>query len=209
MSSFVEKPANKISISLRKSLYGVGINDSDYVTSPVVRGSQVVCPYYQVWVNMLERCYSDKYQKRWPTYRGCTVADEWLLFSNFKKWMKTKYWEGMCLDKDILIPDNKIYSAESCVFIDQHTNKLLNNQTAQRGKHPKGVCLHKRKKLFQADLRINGKKKFLGLYKTPEEAEAAYKAAKADEIERVAQLQLNPLAKHALLLRAYKLRSAV
>ena len=43
----------------------------------------------------------------------------------------------------------------------------------------KGVTFHKRDKAWQAQIRVNGKCKYLGFFKTPELAYAAYcKAAK-------------------------------
>ena len=84
----------------RKLVYGVGINDSNYVvrrfeTIGYVNGKQKqkliwVCPYYQTWTNMLNRCYSIKYQERNKTYIGCSVSEEWKTFSNFRSWMMTK-----------------------------------------------------------------------------------------------------------------------
>ena len=75
-------------------VYGAGINDADYVVVKLgtievngVRKRKRVwyCPYYRVWTHMLERCYSDKYQDRKPTYKGCSVSEEWLRFSNFRQ----------------------------------------------------------------------------------------------------------------------------
>lgn len=54
---------------------------------------------------MLERCYSDKLYKRYPTYRVCSVTEEWYNFQNFAKWYDENYYEvddeKMELDKDI------------------------------------------------------------------------------------------------------------
>ena len=94
----------------RKLVCGVGINDADYAvveweTIGYVNGKQNQkrvweCPYYKVWGSMLKRCYSDKYQERYQTYKGCTVSEEWLTFSNFKNWMEKQDWEGKHLDKE-------------------------------------------------------------------------------------------------------------
>lgn len=72
----------------RKLVHGVGINDADYVTQKLetigyVNGKRKqkrvwICPFYRTWSNMLDRCYSFKYQERNKTYIGCTVTDEWL-----------------------------------------------------------------------------------------------------------------------------------
>ena len=106
---------------------GVGINDADYVvkkfeTIGYVDGKRKrklvwTCPYHRAWESMLKRCYSAKYQERQPTYKGCTVSDDWLTFSNFRAWMIAQDWEGKHLDKDLLFEGNKIYSTETCVFV--------------------------------------------------------------------------------------------
>lgn len=78
---------------------------------------------------MLERCYSARYQERKPTYKGCSVCDEWLNYQNFAKWYDDNYYEIkgeiMCLDKDILVKGNKIYSPENCVFVPNYINVLF------------------------------------------------------------------------------------
>ena len=76
-----------------KLVSGVGINDADYEVQKytVVSGKRKriwICPYYITWTHMLQRCYSEKSQLKHPTYKGCTVCDEWLIFSNFKTWME-------------------------------------------------------------------------------------------------------------------------
>ena len=48
----------------RRLVSGVGTNDADYTTSPVaVNGVRTRCPFYVKWLDMLTRCYSDKYKK--------------------------------------------------------------------------------------------------------------------------------------------------
>jgi len=114
---FVEKKASKRSLSLRKLIYGIGINDSEYITDYKVDGKRLRCPYYKTWMDMLNRCYSDNYQSKHPTYIGCTVTEEWHTFSVFKEWIISKKWESKELDKDVLIIGNKIYSQKTCIFV--------------------------------------------------------------------------------------------
>ena len=107
MKDFPIIPAGKLSISMRKPVYGVGINDAQYKIKPKVGGKRIECPYYRRWLNMLERCYDARLKERCPTYVGCYVSDEWLLFSNFRAWMCKQDWVGLYLDKDILVSYNK------------------------------------------------------------------------------------------------------
>ena len=75
----------------QKLVFGVGINDADYSIQKVItivdengkrRQKQIwICPFYKKWKSMLERCYSDKYRERYPTYKSCSVCQEWLTLS--------------------------------------------------------------------------------------------------------------------------------
>ena len=136
----------------KKLVYGVGINDADYVVerketievNGVRKQKRVwVCHHYRAWRNMLMRCYSAKYQERWPTYKGCSVSDEWLTFSVFKCWMECQDFEGKHLDKDLLFEGNKVYSWETCVFVTSMVNLFTIDRGNDRGEWPLGVCWHK------------------------------------------------------------------
>lgn len=122
-------------------VYGHGMNDLD---GPVSKNGKLL-KFYTTWHSMLCRCYSEKRLAKHRTYRGCTVCDEWLLLSNFKKWYDINYREGTALDKDILIPGNKIYCPEACRFVPQYINNLLTNAGAIRGDLPCGVVARKSK----------------------------------------------------------------
>jgi hypothetical protein len=123
-NQFIEKPASKKSIAFRKPVHGVGINDADYEIHPTINGKKAMCKYYRSWHSMLERCYSKKVQARQPAYKGCTVCDEWLTFSNFKSWMIKQEWQGKALDKDIRVKGNKVYSPETCMFVTAKENTV-------------------------------------------------------------------------------------
>ena len=121
-----------------KLVCGVGINDADYSVLTKERTEDRLpsgnwkmktvfrCPYHTKWGSMLERCYSPIYHEQFPTYKDCIVCEDWLTFSNFRKWMEGRVWKGLHLDKDFLIKDNKVYSPETCVFIESKINTFLN-----------------------------------------------------------------------------------
>jgi hypothetical protein len=132
---------------MNKLICGVGLSDSKASKNGKVLKS------YKLWGNTLTRCYCDKYQERQPTYKSCSVAEVWHKYSNFKKWFSLHYRENYQLDKDLLKPDNKIYSPLSCVYIPQEINKLLISNSVCRGEHPQGVDLYKRGK-YRASIRI-------------------------------------------------------
>ena len=175
-----------------KPIYGNGINDlrddPSYTTMKKIDGKVVWrCHFYRKWKGILERCYSEKYLQTHPTYRGCSVCEDWKTFSNFMAWMKTQSWEGKHLDKDILVPGNKVYSPENCVFVSGSLNKLLTNNFAKRGKYPVGVSIKTHQKRFISSIERFGKSYHIGYFDTAEEAHEAYKKAKIKHILEVAE----------------------
>lgn len=169
----------KCAIESRKGLvYGVGVND-------------LLCtrktPSYQAWTSMLERCYSSKYQNKGRAYLGCSVCEEWLLFSNFKEWFdnpKNNYQQGFHLDKDILMKGNKIYSPDTCSIVPASINSLLTNRRNHRGKYPVGVNKTRSGKYVA---RACVGKRHIGVYETVQEAFCAYKNAKEKYIKELAE----------------------
>lgn len=184
MQEFKKVKASKLSLSHRRPVYGVGINDADYMTNPKVNGSTRMCPVYQRWSSMLQRCYSKKYQEKQPTYIGCSVCKEWLTFSDFARWHESNSVDEWELDKDVKVIGNKVYSPKTCLFIPKCINLLLNGCGASRGLYPKGVHFFKPGKNFIAKISIDGKRKHLGYFSTAGEAHSAYVKAKNAEIMR-------------------------
>tara|TARA_R110000850_G_scaffold273054_1_gene408794 strand:+ start:392 stop:1042 length:651 start_codon:yes stop_codon:yes gene_type:complete len=205
MSDFIEIPATKRSLTKRKPVFGIGINDANYVVQPTINGKRIWCPFYAVWRNMIMRCYSAKFQEKHPTYRGCTVAVEWLTFSNFKIWMEKQDWVGKELDKDILIPGNKEYSPKSCLLVSQTINKLLNENLANRGCLPQGVSFKNSLDKYQSYCGVSGNKKHLGYFTYISEAEYTYLKFKSSLIKELANKEeavSNPKLQAALLIHA-------
>lgn len=174
-------------MSVKRSLvHGAGIND--WVGDISVGGKPI--KEYRLWANMLQRCFDDKLKQNRPTYKDVTCSKEWLSMTTFIEdisEMKGFGLEGWQLDKDILSKGNRLYSKETCCFVPKEVNYLLTKRDNCRGEYPVGVCFDKCAGKFKAQLRIYGKKKFLGYFTTPEEAFQAYKTAKEDCIKVVAQ----------------------
>ena len=172
------------------SVFGVGIIGNE---KSIDENGEII-KSYSVWNRMLMRCYYDKCQKKHPTYKGCTVCEEWHNYSNFKKWYDENYYEiegeRMALDKDILMKNNKIYSPNTCVFVPQNINNLFIKRNKTRGKYPIGVSFDKNANKYQALCHIfyNGKSKLkgLGYYNNIDDAFNAYKQFKEANIKQMA-----------------------
>lgn len=187
---------------------GVGINDSDSVIgrNSIINGKQVSvwrCPIYRCWVRMLERCYSDIFHARWPTYAGCSMVDDWHRFSNFRAWMASQNFAGLVVDKDILFVGNKIYGPKTCIFIREELNLFLTDHGRGRGKWPVGAFFDKGKGRFRGMCRnpFSGKQESLGTFDSADLAHEAWRARKHQHACRYAEMQTDPRIAQALRTR--------
>ncbi|URW85616.1 hypothetical protein M5E86_18495 [Blautia wexlerae] len=124
---------------------------------------------YNLKSNMKTRCYNENYHKTRPDYEECTVCDEWLDDKKlFYEWVDHNFYEiegepTVELDKDILVPGNKVYSPDTCIFVPKRINDLF-------------VHIHGRKKewttdrsnLFKEDRKVSGygQRKFAKMMKS-------------------------------------------
>jgi hypothetical protein len=175
-------------LTLERKVFGVGyVGKGKY--KHITNGKHT--KQYTVWHSMIRRCYSEVYLKNKPSYIGCKVVEQWHNFQNFAEWYDKNYYEiegeTMCLDKDILVKGNRIYSPETCVFVSRSINSMFTKTDSKRGKYPIGVKWHSRDEIFEAKC-CDGTKKhiYLGRFKTPEEAFQVYKTYKESLIKRTA-----------------------
>lgn len=172
-----------------KTVYGIGyIGEGIYSH----KNNSII---YNVWANMLQRCYLKDFQDKQTSYRGCTVCDEWHNFQNFAKWYEENLYDidsKLELDKDILNKGNKIYSPNNCILVPRDINMLLVKANTIRGEYPIGVTLFRTGK-FKSTLTINNKGIHLGYFDTPELAYEAYKDAKEEYIHSKAEEYCNKI----------------
>lgn len=181
----------EIKYPYEKRYYGIGyFGEGKYKTRK--NGKHTKC--YKTWKNMLQRCYDEEWQEKHPTYKGCTVCDEWHNFQNFAKWYEENYYEiegqRMHLDKDILVKGNKIYSPDTCIYVPQTINSLFVKSDKSRGNSVIGTSPRNNK--YQVHCHIinteikKSKQEYLGTYETQEEAFEVYKYYKEKNIKEVA-----------------------
>jgi len=65
------------------------------------------------------------------------------------------------LDKDLLIPKNKIYSEDTCVLLPAALNSFVMNTESKRTELPQGVVLVPENGRYKTQLRIDGKPNML------------------------------------------------
>ena len=176
-----------------KRYFGFGyLGEGKYKVSE--NGKDTKC--YKTWSHMLRRCYDEKFHKRELTYKDCEMSERFLNFQTFGNWDEENYYkiegEKMCLDKDILVKGNKIYSPETCVYVPQTINNLFTKRQNGRGAEPIGVTYNKRDDEYRVQCNLfniksgKSKRKHLGSYDNPEEAFKTYKQFKEKYIKQVA-----------------------
>ena len=154
-----------------KTVYGVGyLGEGKY---KVYIDQDHLEPVYNVWRTLLGRVCTEKHREQFPAYADCEVCEEWLNFQNFATWFYKHYYEIpgelMCLDKDILIKGNRIYSPETCIFVPSRINTLFVKSDKVRGNLPIGVGYHKQHNKYRSycnttDLNGNRNQKHLGYF---------------------------------------------
>lgn len=187
---------------------GVGVNDSPTpimkeVTIDGKRKTVWRCPFYTCWLAMITRCYSQYEKKRNPSYLDCLTVPEWVYFSNFKAWMEKQDWQDKALDKDLLIPGNKLYGPDTCVFIDARVNNFIVEKSPDKKSWPTGVSYSKSNNKFKSQCCdvITGEQKYLGYYDSAKEAHEIWLKYKLEQAKILASMQRNPKVAKALISR--------
>lgn len=194
---------------VRSKVAGVGINDADYLVDvkmelPQIGGKRqrkqvFLCHIYNTWRGILNRCYKGKLKN----YIGVSVCDDWLYFSNFKKWYDTQsYAAGKEVDKDLLFYQNKVYSPDTCVLVSKEVNQFLVTCNGRRGNYPLGVSKDNRNGKIRARVlgeTLKGKSDWLGYFKSVEEAHRAWQKSKTETGWYLYNKQTDPKVQQGLL----------
>ena len=171
----------------RVLIYGKGINDFNESISY----NRVKIKEYELWKNMLQRCYSKKYISLNPTYIGCYVEDYLLSFTNFYNFIHTLKGHdlGYQMDKDLLVKGNKCYSRDTIVFVPKEINTFLTTgkYSTKNSELPIGVYYDKERQLYNSNIILYNKRKHLGRFNTPVEAFNVYKEAKEQQAKVLAE----------------------
>lgn len=179
---------------LSKSAYGVGCFGVGKFKAKI---GQKFTQEYQTWIGMIGRVYSEKELAKHPLYERITVCDFFLNYQNFAGWcqsqvgFKVKDVNGrhFYIDKDLLIPNNSVYSPEACCFIPCAINSALKGrQYNKQDQTPSGVYWHKASNSFIASLGKFDKQAHLGCFGSIAAAEAEYTKEKESYVRELAEL---------------------
>lgn len=143
---------------------------------------------YKLWHGMIRRCYKPASETQARVYADCYVSEDWHDYQDFGEWHESNKFKNMgySLDKDILVPNNKIYSPNRCSLVPREINILLTDSRKSRGEYPQGVSFQKSTNKFIAKMSRNGRYDYIGLYNNPDDAFHAYKERKEDYVKEMA-----------------------
>ena len=156
--------------------------------------------------NMMTRCNNINYKDTYPTYRNTEISDNFIDFQFFAEWCNKQIGfgqQGFVLDKDLLLPRNKIYSENSCVFVPDIINSFLTFVRQKDRGLPVGVTWCESEGKYKSYFsQLNGKNKTLGRFSNPSDAYIAYcgfKEAMARKLAETYKDQVDPRVTESLL----------
>lgn len=128
---------------------------------------------YKIWTSMIQRCMNTN-SAMYKNYgaRGITVSEAWLTFENFYADMGDRP-DGRTLDRE---NNNSGYSKENCRWAthkEQSANKRDRLMNKNNSTGVEGVYWKKSHNKYVARKTVNGKRTYIGFYKTIDEAKAA------------------------------------
>jgi len=192
---------------LRSLVYGVGVND---VIIPEFTKSRI----WKQWCGIIRR--TDNRDPVWlqtkPTYVDCTLDPRWYKLSVFKEWVEGwDDYQNKEVDKDLLLPNNKVYGPDTCLMVRPIVNKWFKSKYDSSGDLPRGVTWNsawKRGKSpnpYRAQITpIGGKRTGLGYYLTVEEAVFVFENARKEQIQFLIDTETDPTVKQAMIHREFK-----
>lgn len=131
---------------------------------------------YQTYSSMVQRTRpGGKYQAKKPAYIG--TSNGFGDFQSFADWAVQQVGYGVPgyqLDKDLLVPGNKVYSPENCCFLPAEINSALRrDQSSKTSGFPVGIFRHNKNGLV-ARISIRGKLVHLASTPTSTEEDIAH-----------------------------------
>lgn len=135
-------------------------------------------------------------------YEGCTLDPRWHYLSAFKEWIETfDDWENKIIDKDILVPGNKVYGPDTCLMVTPSVSSFFTTKSCKSdlpqgvdnksGNTPKG-------KPYRTTCKFDRRIYFGGYHATVESAKASFKVLKTGFLRDLIEREEDPKVKTAM-----------
>lgn len=135
------------------------------------------------------RCNKDNWlTEKYRSYVGCEVHPDFIKFQDFADWATQQVGhnqDGWNLDKDILVPGNRIYGPDTCCFVPGAINTLLVKPTSGL---PTGISFYKPTNKYVASISLFGVRQYLACSESVDDLIPIYNEAKSKYIVEIANL---------------------
>lgn len=171
----------------KRQSHGVGYKGFGiYLTAKNGKNTNV----WMMWDNMLSRCYNPK-DSSYANYGGrcVTVCKYWHSFQNYACWVYQNKRENFELDKDLLSPQAKMYSEETCCFLPRDINSFVKTNLDA------GVWFNGKK--YVAQINHKGRNKIIGRYLDRQSALVAFIEEKCEVAKKLAESFKNEISNEA------------
>jgi hypothetical protein len=171
---------------------------------------------YIYWKQILLECFSQKYILAHPLFEGKTVCEEWLDYSNFKKWYDLNYYEipsqRMVLTNNLF--NGKNFCPETSCFLPNEINSVFQIVCQKTSDVDLPIGITQRQ--YQAygieipvyTVAIQGK--YIGIYSDLNESLSVWQAAKQKQLDELIEKYKEKLPSKILnILENYKFLTAV
>lgn len=179
--------AGAIRSPFQKAVFGRGFIGSGEFSPSDASGKP--SPEYRRWKAILSRCYNPIPHAKDLSYKDCEVCEEWLNFQNFAGWLSSQehYKKGYEIDKDLLVPGNKVYGPETCCMLPREVNTAITGKTdsCENGL-PCGVHWHRKNSCYVVSV-VTDTEDYQGSFQCLEKAIEVSKSTKEAYIKRLAE----------------------
>lgn len=169
---------------MKRLVCGYGVND--YIGYIKINGKNLKS--YDCWRGILRRCFDKNVRDKEYITENISVCNDWLYFSNFKKWYDEHYIDSYVLDKDLLNKgDNKVYSPETCIFIPKEVDNFIQNMRKNNTTGARYIKVDNRYDTYYVAVTdfITKKKVYYGCFKNIEDAKVVAQNVFEEQVEKV------------------------